>query len=239
MPAIYWLPLTGLNRPVPVEHLHAAFSQWFDTGPAGAAGSDDDPHHATVKPYRLAPMSQRNGSWGMEASVLTEDALRALATRITAGEGVRLGHLRTPVRTPIVLQGESWADLATWSGDTSWRVEFLTPFISRTGNRSSPFPSPQVVLRAATDAWAKFSGHPPLRIAPTDHAQLWVSDLDLSTTEVQINGHRYLGAVGQIVYRAAVPAVSATASSLFRLAAYCGMGSFRGKGMGIVRIEPH
>lgn len=237
MPAIYWLPFAEVSGPVPVEHLHAAFSHWFDTIPARDNGPDDDPHHATVKPYRLAPVSKRGGGWGMEASVLTEDAFRVLAGRIAAGAGVRLGRLRTTVGTPIVLQGESWADLAEWSGETAWRVEFLTPFISRTGNRSSPFPAPQVVLRAATDAWAQFSGHPPLRVAPVDHAQLWVSALDVSTTGVMINGHRHPGAVGHLVYRAAEPRVAAAASSLFRLAAYCGMGSFRGKGMGIVRVD--
>lgn len=237
MPAIFWLPLSAVTGPVPVEHLHAAFSRWFDTVPAGGDGSDADPHHATVKPYRLAPVSQQDGRWGMEASVLTESSFRALACRITAGDGVRLGPIRTPVGTPTVLRGESWADLAEWPGETAWRVEFLTPFISRTGNRSSPFPAPPVVLRAAADVWASYSGYPPLRVAPTDHPYLWVSALDVSTTRVTINGHSHPGAVGHVEYRAAEPKVAAVVSTLFRLATYCGMGSFRGKGMGIVKVD--
>lgn len=232
MPATYWLPLPAVREPAAVEHLHAAFSGWFDRPPG------QDTHHDNVKPYRLAPLSLDGDLWGVEASLLTEDAYVALASRIRAGASVRLGRVHTTVGTPRVVQGITWADLADWPGDTEWTVTFLTPFAARTGDRTSPFPAPPVVLRAATDAWAHFSGHAPLRLAPADQQHLWVSQIDLTTTTFTINGHRHPGALGTITYRADAEHVARTASSLFRLAAYCGMGSFRGKGMGVVAVEP-
>jgi len=223
-----------VREPAAVEHLHAAFSGWFDRTTPG-----HDAHHDNVKPYRLAPLSRQGDIWGVEASLLTEDAYLALAEHIRAGAAVRLGRVQTRVGTPRVVQGTTWADLADWPGDSRWSVTFLTPFAARTGDRTSPFPTPPVVLRAATDAWAHFSGRPPLRLAPADQQHLWVSQLDLTTTTFTLNGHRHPGALGTITYRADTDQVARTASSLFRLAAYCGMGSFRGKGMGVVAVEPH
>lgn len=232
MPAIYWLPLPSLREPAEVEHLHAAFSAWFD----------GDAHHDTVKPYRLAPLSRRDGVWGVEVSLLTESTFESLASHVGAGASVRLGRVTTKVGMPLVVQGESWEDLDSWRGERAWRVEFLTPFAARTttasGTRTSPFPAPAVVLRAATDAWAAFSGRPPVQVAPADQAHLWVSRLDVSTTSFTLNRHEHPGALGSVLYRADTPEVAASASRLFRLAAYCGMGSFRGKGMGIVAVEP-
>lgn len=233
MPAIYWLPLPQMRGPARVEHLHAAFSRWFDGDAEGGS------HHENVKPYRLAPMSERDGTWGAEISILDERAFRALAAQFGGRlPTVRLGGVATVVETPVVVQGESWDDLAQWRGDTGWKVEFLTPFTFRTGSRSSPFPHASAVLRAATEAWKKFSGLEPVSIAPADQRDLWVSQVDVSTTTYTINGHRHPGALGSITYRAATEDVARSASSLFRLAHYCGMGSFRGKGMGVVSVEP-
>lgn len=241
MPAIYWLPLPRMRGPARVEHLHAAFSRWFDRPPSAnesTAVPSASGHHDNVKPYRLAPMSQRDGFWGMEISLLTEDAFRALEKHITERSTVLLGKVPTPVGMPIVLSGESWDDLAHWRGDRGWEVGFLTPFTSRTGSRSSPFPSPSVVLRAATEAWAAFSDRQPVGVPPTAHPHLWVSEVSVSTTTYSINGHRHPGALGSITYRADDKEVARNASTLFRLAHYCGMGSFRGKGMGVVSVKP-
>lgn len=229
MPAIYWIPLPGMHGPARVEHLHAAFSRWFDA---------DGEHHENVKPYRIAPMSQQDGRWGVEIAVLSEEAFHALESKIAEPSTVRLGGVETPVATPVVMQGESWDDLAHWRGETGWRVDFLTPFTSRTGSRSSPFPSVPVVLRAATEAWAAFSGGPAASIPVAAQAQLWVSHVELSTTTFSINGHRHPGALGSVTYRAADAEVARIASPLFGLAHYCGMGSFRGKGMGVVSVTP-
>ena len=237
MPATYWLPLPAVRRPVAVEHLHAAFSRWFDVadddGPTGL-----DAHHENIKPYRLAPVSRRGDEWGMEASLLSEEAFERLAARIDGGDSVRLGTLTTPVGTPVVVQGETWQQLAEWGGDSAWEVTFLTPFAVRPGRRTSPFPAPQVVLSATTDAWARYSGRTPLRVTPADQAHLWVSHLEVTTTTFSLNGHRHPGALGSITYRADTSGVARVASSLLRLAAYCGMGSFRGKGMGVVSVTP-
>lgn len=230
MPAIYWIPLPGLDRPAPVEHVHAAFSRWFD--------EDEGSHHEVIKPYRLSPASPRGDGWGIEVSILTEDAFRALAQHIDAGATVRLGACSTPVGMPEVLKGRTWDDLAAWPGERAWKAEFLTPFIARTRNRATPLPTPAVALRAAIETWGAFSGHPPLRLNLDDQAHVWAAWVELTTRNVMIGRHRFPGALGSITYRADDDRVAAVCSSLFRLSEYSGMGSFRGKGMGIVSVEP-
>ena len=230
MPALYWLPLPGLADVPDPAHLHAAFSAWFD----GERDSED--HRATVKPYRLSPGSVRDGQWGLELSILTAEAYVALSERLAAGEGVRIGRHATRVGPPKVLRGATWDELAAWPGETGWQVEFLTPFLSRTGNRSSPYPTPAVVLRAPTEAWAAYSGLPGLRLSTDDQRHLWVSDMNLHTTTVHVNGHRYRGGLGRLTFRCDSDAVAHIASSLFRLAVYTGMGSFRVKGFGVVGV---
>ena len=237
MPATYWLPLPDLDAPARVEHLHAAFSRWFDRSDTAITATGSG-HHDNVKPYRLAPMSQHHGQWGAQVSILTQDAFHRLEQRITQRSVVVLGNAKTLVGMPVVIGGEAWADLARWPGERGWRVDFLTPFTTRTQSRSSPFPSPPVVLRAATDVWEKFSGHEAIRVPRESHRHLWVSDVDISTTTYTINGHRHPGALGSITYRADNTEVARDASTLFRLAHYCGMGSFRGKGMGVVAVTP-
>lgn len=243
MPATYWLPLPGMRRPARVEHLHAAFSRWFDQSEDDAVESatappgDAQPRHtAKVKSYRLAPMSRREGLWGAEVSVLTERAFRSLESHIAQRSVVRLGRTVTPVEVPVVLRGDSWDDLARWPGETAWQVEFLTPFSYRTNSRSSPFPSPSVVLRAAIATWTRF-GPGMVEVSPTTTAQLWVSRIDVTTTTYTLNENRHPGALGTITYRADDRDVARTLSPLFRLANYCGMGSFRGKGMGVVSVR--
>lgn len=231
MPAIYWLPLPAMHGPAAVEHVHAAFSGWFD------AASDRNAHHDTVKPYRLAPLSQQEGSWGAEVALLSAEAYQALAQRLEDDPRVRLGRISTPVGPPRVLQGATWDELGAWPGERAWRVTFLTPFASRTGNRTSPFPSPPVVLRGPAEAWRWYSGREELRLSPTEQANLWVSHLDLATTTFTVNGHRHHGALGSITYQASTDEVARMASTLFRLAEYSGMGSFRGKGMGVVDVQ--
>lgn len=229
MPAIYWLPLPGLTRASKVEHVHAALSRWFD---------GDDGHAAKVKPYRLAPPSRRDGLWGVEVSLLTLNALNLFTAALDNDPVLRLGSHITPVGDPEVLHGASWDDLADWPGEAGWEVTFLSPFAFRTGNRTSPFPAFAVVLRAPTVAWERFSERPPLRITPAQQTHLWVPSVEIHTTTFQLNGRSYPGALGTITYRADDPDVARTASSLFRLATYCGMGSFRGKGMGVVVVRP-
>lgn len=249
MPATYWLPLPNMRGPARVEHLHAAFSRWFDQrtdlDEPAASGEGDPPtgHHDNVKPYRLAPMSQHDGRWGVEISVLSESAFHALADRVSGPVTVQLGGVETVVDTPVVVRGESWGDLLGWAGETGWRVEFLTPFTSRTGSRSSPFPNPPVMLRAAVDAWAMAArwgaigeADVPPSIPGWAYRDLWVSAIDVTTTTYTINGHRHPGALGSISFGATAD-VAALAAPLFRLAHYCGMGSFRGKGMGVVSVE--
>lgn len=235
MPAIYWLPLPGVTGPAELGHIHAAFSGWFDQPrePCETAGVA---HHAVTKPYRLSPTSKRADGWGVEVAILDQNTFLSLVSHIAAKHEIRLGRQRTAVGLPTPMLGTSWNELTDWPGESTWRVSFLTPFIARTGNRSSPFPAPGVVLRAATEAWAAFSGAAPIEVTPVEQRHLWVSRIDVQTTDVTISGHRHPGLTGQVVFRADDDSVARKASTLFRLAEYCGMGSFRGKGMGVVSI---
>lgn len=236
MPVTYWLPLTKIRGPVPVEQIHAAFSRWFD-----------DDHYANDKPYRLAPLSLVDGRWGLEISIFDkgEQLHLAVERRASERESVRLGHLATHVGEPLLVRRESWADLVSRGRESSWHVEFVTPFTCRTTSRSSnqrrtrssPFPSPWVALRAAEAAWDEFSPLPRVTVARALRSELWVSDIDIHTTTYILEEHPHPGALGSITYSAADRVLARQVSPLFRLANYCGMGSFRGKGMGVVSVK--
>lgn len=233
MPATYWLPLPDLKGPSAVEHLHAALSAWFDT-PAEAGEAER--HHDNVKPYTISPTSCRENVWGVQISVLTAGAEDTLLTRADEGSQLRLGHARTRIGDPSLLAASPWPDLAQHDGSTAWAVQFLTPAAFRTGSRTSPFPTPAVVLRSPTEAWRCFSGLPEVRISPVEQAELWVSRIDVETVMFTLKGRDYPGILGSVTFRCGRPEVAAKASALLRLAAFCGVGSFRGKGMGVVAV---
>lgn len=234
MPMRYWLPLPDLRAPAAPEHLHAAVSSWFDGEPASAG--EASPHHDTVKPYTISPTTQHCGQLGIQVSTLTEKADEAVARN--AGRALlRLGSVVSSVGRAQVLRASTWQDLARPDSARKWTVYFETPFTYRSRNRASPFPGPPVILRNPTVAWNRYSEQQPVEVRAEQHHSIWVSDLNAHTEIVTLQGRKHPGLLGQVTYRCDDDAVAPIVSTLMRLAEFTGVGSFRGKGMGIVAVS--
>ncbi len=227
MPTIHWVPLLGVDRPVPVRLLHAAFSSWFD----------GDGHKDNVKPYTLAPLSKSGHRWGIQIATVTDEAASRVLAMATPGNSVRLGLVTTAVDRPEVLAQQSWSEIAAGGAGQSWLIEFLTPTVFRSGNHASPIPTPGALLRSPTDVWSTFGPDPSPRIVGADHDALWFSRANVRTVDYEINRQHYPGALGSLELRCADPEIAHRVAALLRLAVFCGVGSFRGKGMGIVSVE--
>ena len=230
MPESWFVPLR-LTAPVRPEYLHAAISRWFDVGTEDLP----DRHHDTVKPYTISPLTERDG-WGVEVSTLTAEASWRLATATRRPRPIALGRQRVDLGTPVRLASASWAELAAAPRRRCWDIEFLAPTTFRTGQRASPFPDPRVVLRGPQVCWETYSQRPVL-LEPRQLRALWVAEVDLQTVQVPLRATTVPAALGRIEIRCDDPTVARQVSPLFALAPYCGVGSFRGKGFGVVRVS--
>lgn len=232
MPARYWIALEDVRPPVRGEHLHAAISRWFDESQA----DDLDAHHAVVKPYTISPVASVSGQYGVEVSVLSDVATERLLARTSHGCRIRLGGQLVRCSSPRLISHVTWPGLLEGPTRQRWELTFVTPTAFRTGSRSSPLPTPSVVLRAPTEAWSRFSGLDPLALAAQDASHVWVSTFSMSCDEYEVSGRRVTGVLGSVTYQCSERRVAEAVGPLFRLAPYCGVGSFRGKGFGIVEL---
>ncbi len=241
MPARYWLPLQGLQHPVPVEHLHAALSGWFDHVIAEdrvqPSDPQTDPHDFAEKPYTISPATHRDSVWGIEVTVMGRRTEQELLANSTVGARLRLGKESVTAAPAVRLSGATWRQLRDYDGSTGWAVELVTPFTMRTGNRHSPFPLPSAVLRAPSTVWRAYCGLGPVEIPRNSQGSIWVSSIDVETTIYTLKGRAIPGLLGEVVYRCDDPAVAPAVSTLLRFAEFSGAGSFRGKGMGIVTVR--
>lgn len=151
MPDLWFVPVVGVDPArVRLEHVHAAFSRWFDRSPAEHAAND--------KPYTLSPLTHdERGGLGVEIATLTECARGRLVEAAVDGARVRLGNQTRPVRAPRRLVGRTWAELAAHDTDRRWRLEFVTPATFRSGDRSSPMPRVDTILDGLQQAWSCWS----------------------------------------------------------------------------------
>ncbi len=241
MPARYWLPLRGLEGPVPVEHLHAALSGWFDHVIAedlvSAPTSNLAPHEFIDKPYAISPTTRRGPVWGVEVAVVGTRTEEELVANAAAGVSVRLGSQFVAAGAVTKVADASWQELSDYDGSTGWTVQFVTPFTYRSKNRSSPFPAAAPVLRSPTTVWQTYCPLGPIELSAAEHSAIWVSRLDAQTELYTLKGREYPGLLGRVTYRCTDPVVAPKVSTLLRFAEFSGMGSFRGKGMGLVTVR--
>ncbi len=246
MPTRYWVPMLGLREPAALEHVHASVSRWFDR--VDVVPTESKPHNATEKPYSVSPCAHRDGAWGVEICVLTQEADSALTDRAARdSERIRLGGVSARIGRVRRLRHVQWSDLAVSGSATQWRVDLLSPTVFRTtffdeargrrAERVSPLPTVPAVLRAPSMAWEQYGpgSHTPL--ARDEHPHVWVSGLDVSTETVTLNGRRYPGAVGSVTFRCDEGDVAGRVDSLLRLAEFSGVGSFTRKGFGVVEVQ--
>lgn len=248
VPSTFFVPLRGIRPPALPEHLHAYFSGWFDAvGDAAIPHAPyADAHHATEKPYTISPLVTRHGVAGVEISVLTDAAERQLREAAGHGGSLRLGRQTGSFGVPVREARADWDVLRAGPIQRRWKMTFCKPTTFRTGDRTSPFPSPPVVLRAPKVAWRAFSGLPPIEVSPAETAKVWVSELSLHTEQVEVRARRpegpstprhVPGVVGTITYRCEEPDVADRVGTLFRLTRFCGVGALRGKGFGVVELD--
>jgi CRISPR-associated endoribonuclease Cas6 len=263
------MPVVGVDPTrVRLEHVHAAFSRWFDRSPAEHAAND--------KPYTVSPLTRdERGRTGVEIATLTETAGRRLREATADGATVRLGNQTRPVGAPEHLIGRSWAQLAENTTDDRWQLEFLTPTTFRSGDRASPLPHVGTVMNGLARTWNACSDtriEPPAADAAhgvdsradvvdcrTDTdvnagadtegwGAVWVSGLDLRSVTVSVRVRRRDGsfqpitvsaALGSLTLRCDDSRAAARAGPLLQLAAYCGVGGMTGKGFGVTRVRAH
>lgn len=268
MPARWFVPVRGLDpHRTRLEHVHAAFSAWFDRS--------DAEHGAGEKPYSISPLTERDGQVGVIIGTLTDYAAESVCAAGILGDAgmsagmdapraaeerpmIRLGNQWRPVGRPRRLEEVSWWDLAQPRDVRSWRLEFLTPATFRSGDRSSPLPSVATITGGLERAWTTWCEDPRVRDLtrdltsnissnlasnPRGQSALWVSDLDLSSTLTEITVGRsrrpiqLSGVTGSMTLRVDDTAGAAWAGPLLRLAPFCGVGSMRAKGFGVVEVR--
>lgn len=231
MPSRWWIPMSVDPQRVKLEHVHAATSAWFD--------KTQQDHDQVTKAYAISPLGGSNGgAVGIEIGVLTDWAATQLHHACRSGETIRLGGETVAVGTPEPIIEHPWAELDVPSGDRAWRLNFLTPTTFRKGNRSSPLPVPASVLRGLQDVWNVHSGCGDRALTAQESSAVWVAEIEGHTERLRVSGITLAGFVGTVQFRASDQALADKVDPLFRLAPYAGVGSFRGKGLGVVRYVP-
>lgn len=238
MPALYFLPLLDQLGPAKPEHLHAAITDWMDRD---ATGWD---HKSNWKPYSISPITVSAGQVGLEISVLNDEAESLLHQGSNAVAAIRLGTRAVRIGELELIHHQPWETMAS-SGDRVWQLEFLTPTTFRTGDDFTLLPNPAVILRTPSELWHRFAPFSVEKLTYAELAKILVCEIDLQTEYITLKLPTKKGRpepravpalVGSITYRCDDDAAAAKAGALFQLAPYCGIGSFRGKGLGVVRL---
>ena len=214
-----------------MEHVHAAVSSWFDLLPGE--------HDAKTKPFAVSPLRHADDTvdrLGFEVGVLSPEAGERLADATGPGSTIRLGARTVPLGERSCIARESWTELAVPSGRRTWTLEFLTPVTFRKGDRSTPLPVPASLLRGLQDSWNAFSGQPPRTLSRAQVDDIWVSEISGRSETLRVSGVTLSGFVGQVQLRCGDPAVAEAVDPLLRTATYCGIGSAKAKGLGVVRL---
>lgn len=250
MPTRWFVPVRGVDPSrVRLEQVHAAFSGWFDR--------TEVEHQAGEKPYSISPLTEHRGDVGVIVGTLSDYAAQRVCAagldKLTASGGsapvIRLGNQWRPVGRPRRLAEVTWRELATDRGEREWRLEFLTPTTFRSGDRSSPLPSVETITAGLERAWSMWCDDPTVAELPSDprgRRALWVTELDLRSvaSDLRVGGRaagsrrvRLSGVVGSMTLRVDDDAAAGWAGPLLRLAPYCGLGSMRAKGFGVVEVR--
>jgi CRISPR-associated endoribonuclease Cas6 len=241
MPSRWFVSVPGLDPDrVHLEHVHAAFSRWFDHSRAE--------HHANDKPYALSPITRdERGTVGLEIATLSDVASGRLATALRDRRPVRLGNQTRALGQARLLVSESWASLSGHATDGHWQLEFVTPTTFRSGDRSTPMPRVDTMLDGLSRAWSLWADH-DLPGSERDWSALWVSDLDVRSVVVRLRVKRadgtmqeitVSGALGEVTLRCDDRDAAERVGPLLRLAAYSGVGGMTLKGLGVTRVTPH
>ena len=234
MPNRWFVPVPGVDpHRVKLEHVHAAFSGWFD--------SNVHEHDANDKPYTVSPLTDLRGQVGVEIATLTDEAERRLQSAVSGGAPVRLGNQTRAVGRPQAVLAQSWDELEACTGGSRWTLELVTPTTFRSGDRSSPLPVVSTIMTGLARSWNLWSGRENRSFDLRADGGLWVSDLDLRSTMLRLKIRQrdvHLSCVlGSLTLRCDDRETADRVAPLLRLTPYAGVGSMRGKGLGVVRLH--
>jgi CRISPR-associated endoribonuclease Cas6 len=238
MPSRWFVPVHGLlPERVRIEHVHAAFSHWFDVTSAE--------HRALVKPYTVSPPAMdAQGVVGIEIATLTGAADEAVETRSRERVKVRLGNQVRQVSPAQLGQSTTWGQLAQRSGERCWELELVTPTTFRNGNRSSPLPAVGTIMDGLARSWRAWSDVELPEVSGWN--SVWVSALDLTSDIIEVlrrmpDGTRrpvkISGSVGSLSLRCDDTDAAAVAGPLLRSAPFVGIGGQTTQGLGVARVR--
>ena len=231
MPSQWWISLNKVPLPTRMEHLHAVVTKWFDVGKL---------HWDNTKPYSISPLAERNGEYGFQVGMMLDELPDLLMRQLNHNPNIRLGQTKIVVSTAEEVKAESWEELQTWNNTTSWKLELLTPTTHRTGTRNSPLPNIPAIVRGLSNHWQLWSTEPNFSCDIKDLSKaLWVSDLAITSTLVELQRQPVSGAVGLMQLRCTDVKLAPHADRLLRLANYSGIGSFTLKGCGVCEVQPN
>lgn len=238
MPAKWFIPIPEITPENAVfAHIHAAFNNWFDSIVCD--------HHAPTKPYSVSALTQRGQHYGLEVGTLTPETDLTLKLQAQSAAGIRLGQKTFYPNSPWVTQKHSWAELATPTTATAWRLDFHSPITFRKQKTSSPLPRLDTILKALDRAWHNWSTTPKPGFADETLKHLHVTDVELTTHQIPtIIGNRKNPkatptlncATGHLVIEADNKKTAAKISHLLQLAEYTGTGSMPTWGLGATTV---
>jgi CRISPR-associated endoribonuclease Cas6 len=251
------------NTAIPLTAPQAVVSRWLDDPPARRANgtarlsghADQARKWAWGPPRTLAPAGPASTATrlALQIRIFDERLERRLNQAIQPGTHLRLGTAEFEIlSSPELVERASWQSLRHWPGTRAWQIRFLTPTCFRRGNRTSPWPAPETLIRGLTDRWRRL--HPqtsPEQPAPGP-SPIWVSDIDghseahTLTRNIRKQGtwHRedetISGFTGRLRYvcDTGTNDQAATFHALMNFAAYAGVGSHTTYGLGIIEPEP-
>lgn len=251
MPSLWRVNLSGPDKTeVTPAALQAVVSGWLDA---------EANHKAGLKYYSAAPPQPRQGGIALSLGLVDDERLvPRLLDRVSEGLPIRLGrhHFRVAA-APSLVHSRSWAEMLDCPAPRpkAWWVTFTSPTTFRNGThrRSSPWISPESVLRSVYGTVAPLGqplGGPSELVAAA--RSVWVSDFEGRSEAFELpiasmtrphTAEVVCGFVGRVRYVAPVDTdQAALVTALFRVAPYSGVGSHRGYGLGQVLVEeerPH
>ena len=255
---------SGSIAPLPSQ-LHAAWGHVFDL-PEGVsleqaqlneALSIRTPHRSGgVKSYSIGQMMHSGDQFGMELKFLDDALVSIFHAWLNWGGILRLTRpdnapdaLLVPTSAEVI-EYAAWDDIANDSGNTQWRLDFLSPTTFRSQNTYLPEPTPARIAKSLQDRWHHWN--PELAPPPFTHDEtddLSIIENDTYAVKARMNGphsrQRNRNTQGIEAFEgtltvAARPesAVAQDFSRLMSLARFTNIGSYGTSGMGVVAVTP-
>jgi CRISPR-associated endoribonuclease Cas6 len=233
MPTRWEITLPGVQAAnVRLEHLHALVSSWLD---------EPDGHHATAKPYSVAPPRAVGGTTVIEIGLLVDALADRLAACAAVGARVRLGSTFSCVASTRRVAALDWQPAGEGTDARAWVLRFVSPTTFRRRNAFTPTPSLQAILGSLRRTWRMFR---PADVADVildlTPEPVWLTDIHVDSQVLRVDNRIVSGFVGwlRFVCDPDDGEVADAVDRLVALAPYAGVGAYTTRGFGVTRCEP-